>query len=223
VAPILDVVLAVLRRRLPPAAEAWYARVDAPAPAETSAFVRDFAAASRVLGSGATLEAADRDDLRAAGVAAAAGWRLVDVGRVAMLVAAARHLTADALVALVGDCYAHGDTDERRAVLLALALLPAPERFVSLAVDACRTSVQPLFEAIACENPFAAAHFPAASFNQMVLKAVFTGVALERVVGLEARRTPELRRMAADYASERRAAGRSVPADLERLIGGSER
>jgi hypothetical protein len=222
VAPIPDVVLAVLRRRLPPAAEEWYARVDAPAPAETSAFVRDFAAASRVLGSGATLEAADRDELRAAGVAVA-GWRLVDFGRVAMLVAAARHVTADALVALVGDCYTHGDTDERRAVLLALALLPAPERFVPLAVDACRTSVQPLFEAIACENPFAAAHFPAASFNQMVLKAVFTGVALERVVGLEARRTPELRRMAADYASERRAAGRSVPADLERLTGGSER
>src|SRR5262249_60879709 len=97
------------------------------------------------------------------------GWRLADLGRVAMLVSAGRRLAADDLVGLAADCYTHGDTDERRAVLLSLALLPAPERFVPLAVDACRTSVQPVFEAIACENPFAAAHFPAASFNQMAL------------------------------------------------------
>lgn len=48
----------------------------------------------------------------------------------------------------------------------------------------------------------------------MVLKARFTGVALERIIGLKKRATPELRRMAADYASERGAAGRSVPKDV---------
>jgi len=53
----------------------------------------------------------------------------------------------------------------------------------------------------------------------MVLKAVFAGVALRRILGLAGRRTPELRRMAGDYASERRAAGRSVPVDLACLLG----
>jgi hypothetical protein len=76
-----------------------------------------------------------------------------------------------------------------------------------------------VFEAIACENPYPAAHFPELNFNQMVLKALFTGVALERVIGLDGRVTPELARMANDYASERRAAGRSVPADIWRVTG----
>jgi hypothetical protein len=49
----------------------------------------------------------------------------------------------------------------------------------------------------------------------MVRQALVTGVALDRVVGLGARVTPELVRMANEYAAERRAAGRSVPADLD--------
>jgi hypothetical protein len=53
----------------------------------------------------------------------------------------------------------------------------------------------------------------------MVLKAFFTGVPLARVVGLDDRLTPELARMAAGFASERRAAGRSVPADIGRVTG----
>ena len=77
--------------------------------------------------------------------------------------------------------------------------------------------VTPIFEAIACENPFPSLYFSDESFNQMVLKAVFVGVSLERVVGLRARVTPELSRMAEDYAAERRAAGRTVPSDLALL------
>ena len=55
----------------------------------------------------------------------------------------------------------------------------------------------------------------------MVLKALFTGVTLARIIGLDERVTPELGRMAADYASERRAAGRSVPEDLSRITKGA--
>jgi hypothetical protein len=51
----------------------------------------------------------------------------------------------------------------------------------------------------------------------MVLKTLFLGVALERILGLDRRKTAELARMAEDYASERKAAGRSVPADIGRL------
>ena len=54
-----------------------------------------------------------------------------------------------------------------------------------------------MFEAIACENPFPARYFPELNFNQMVLKALFNGVALARIVGLRRRRNPELARMAA--------------------------
>jgi hypothetical protein len=111
-----------------------------------------------------------------------------------------------------------GDNDERVAILRALPLLPDPARFLDLAVDACRTNVVSIFEAIACDNPYPAAHFPDLNFNQLALKTVFLGLPLARILGLGDRRTPELARMADDYAAERRAAGRPVPADLT-LIG----
>ncbi len=148
-----------------------------------------------------------------------ASWGLDGLCRGALLLHAAAALAPGELEVLVEESFLGGDTRERQAVLRTLVLLPDPGRFVPLAVEACRTSVQPVFEAIACENPYPGLHFPESSFNQMVLKAVFIEVAVGRILGLEARITPELRRMAADYASERRAAGRSVPADVERLLG----
>ena len=90
-------------------------------------------------------------------------------------------------------------------------LLPRPERFLAIAVESCRSSVQSVFEAIACENAYPAAFFPEANFNQMVLKALFTGADVRRVGGLAERCGAELVRMAEDYASERRAASRSIP------------
>ena len=111
-----------------------------------------------------------------------------------------------------------GDQAERRAVLCALPLLAAPERFVDLAVNACRTHETPVFEAIACDNTYPGDHFPDAAFQQMVLKALFIGLPLARVVHLGRRRSPELARMASAYASERRAAGRTVPADVALLV-----
>ena len=150
------------------------------------------------------------------------GWGVDEAGRAAMLVAAAAGLAEERLAALVEECYGRGDNRERQAVLKALPLLPPSERLVALGVDACRTSIQPLFEAIACENPYPAARFSDLNFNQMVLKALFVGVAVDRIVGLDGRLTPELARMAADYASERRAAGRSVPSDIARLTARGE-
>ena len=67
---------------------------------------------------------------------------------------------------------------------------------------------------MACENPYPSQHFPDRNFNQLVLKALFNGVALSRVVGLASRLNAELTRMAGDYADERRAAGRAVPSDI---------
>jgi hypothetical protein len=164
------------------------------------------------------LEAAETERLRAAGVDWPVAARIDELWRVAVLLGAA---SRDDFERLVADVYRGGDTDERRAVLRALPLLPAAERFVALAADACRTSVLPIFEAIACENPFPARHLSALHFNQMILKALFLDVSLARVLDLDGRRTAELTRMARDYAQERRAAGRAVSTDLAALAGES--
>jgi hypothetical protein len=203
----------------------WWAAAAASVAAHGGELAERFTGASRRVGKRAlALTAADRARLTHAGVDwPLARWATDDLARVTLLLlyAAVRPAHRDA----VETCYREGDTRERQAVLYALPLLPVPETFVDLAVEACRTHVQPVFEAIACENPYPARYFAEPAFNQMALKAVFTGVALERIVGLRSRASEELARMAADYASERRAAGRPVPADLDLLMSakGSQR
>ena len=218
-----DGLLAVVRAHASAPAREWLngAVKTARAPLDRSGFVTAFALAARQVGRAAPEPAPAEDTrLRAAGVIwPVAPWGLDGLTRSGLLLHAAAGLAPGELEALVEECFLQGDTRERQAVLRTLPLLPDPGRFVPLGVEACRTSVQPVFEAIACENPFPVRHFPESSFNQMVLKAIFIGVAVGRILGLEDRITPELRRMAADYASERRAAGRSVPGDVAYILG----
>jgi len=141
-------------------------------------------------------------------------WTIDDVARLALLVAAADRPDEDRFVEIATECFDRGDAREQQSWLRTISLLPGAARFRPLAIDACRTNILPLFESIACENPYPAAEFPERNFNQMVLKALFNGVPLARIVGLRERSNKDLARMAADYAAERRAAGRSVPADI---------
>ena len=140
-------------------------------------------------------------------------WTLEDAARAVLLLrraeASAATFSDDAVA-----CYEQGDAREQRSWLRAIGTLPDPKQFLASAVDACRSSILPIFEAIACENPYPSRHFPERNFNQVVLKALFSGVALSRIVGLDGRLNAELTRMASDYADERRAAGRPVPADI---------
>ncbi len=202
-------------------ARSWF--VDKIAKLDGPSFAAAHAGAGRRLGSqSCELSSAERAGLQSAGLLLPEQWPLSAVGRAALAVElCARLAPAEHEAALVKQ-FRTGDNAEREAILHALSLLPDAARFVELAIDACRSHVQSVFEAVACENPYPAAHFPEHNFNQMVLKAFFTGVQVKRITGLSARRTPELARMARAYASERRAAGRSVPDDLELATGASE-
>jgi hypothetical protein len=141
-------------------------------------------------------------------------WTVDDFARAALLVSAAERLGADAFADAATACFERGDAREQQSWLKAVNALPDPERFLRLAIDACRTNIVPLFESIACENSYPSRFFPERNFNQMVLKSLFNSIALTRIVGLAGRLNAELSRMAGDYAAERRAAGRTVPADI---------
>jgi hypothetical protein len=222
-APVALLFQELISRRVGEPSRRWLdeARVAAGPTLDREALVTAFAGAARRLGKNRLDPGVeDVSQLQAVGVTWPMGeWGLDELGRAMVLLLAAEHLPARDLPDLVEECYRRGDNRERQAILRAMPLLPEPERFLEIGVDACRTHIQPLFEAIACENPYPAAYFPDLNFNQMVLKALFIGVALERIAGLPGRVTPELGRMAGDYASERRAAGRSVPADIWRVTG----
>lgn len=191
-----------------------------PAADEMPAIVRfraAFAGAARRL-RGCQLLAEDVQALAGAGVIGAENWQIDNVARTALLLRALSALPADGHAEFVRQVYLRGDYREQAAVLHSLSFLPQPEQHLELAIDACRTNVLDVFEAIACENAYPAAFFPAANFNQVVLKAIFMAVLAGRIAGLASRVTPELKRMVTDFASERRAAGRSVPEDVDLIV-----
>jgi len=140
-----------------------------------------------------------------------------ELARVLVLLTAEARAPKGSFAAFFRRAFDDGDNRERIAVLRALPFLARPEDVLETAIESTRTHVVPIFEALACDNPYPAAHFPDLNFNQMALKAAFVGLSLHRIVDLERRRTPDLARMARDYAAERRAAGRSVPSDLSLL------
>jgi hypothetical protein len=124
--------------------------------------------------------------------------------------------------AIVRFLFERGELGEQESMLRTLSLLPDPERYLDVALLGVRTNASRVFEAIACENPYPKAFFDEASFNQMVLKALFWEVSVRRIEGLREHWTPELVRMVEAYRSERLAAGRAIPADVEFVIGGAD-
>ena len=146
-------------------------------------------------------------------------FTLTDWVRLSLVFRAFTHLTAAEQPALIEQLFESGELGEQESLLRTLSLLPDPARFTDTGISACRTNARRVFDAIACDNPFPAEFFPELAFNQMVLKAVFVEAPVARIEGLAMRRTPELMRMARGYASERTAAGRSVPDDLALILG----
>ena len=142
----------------------------------------------------------------------------VELGRVTVLLRMGMHSSGQRVSETLTECFRRGDNAEKRAVLRSLALMPAPQELVDLAVNGCRTNVTTVFEGISCSNPYPAKHFPEPNFNQLVLKALFIGVALERIMSIRDRLNEDLARMARDYADEREAAGRSLPPDIELVM-----
>ncbi len=173
-----------------------------------------FASVPRRLGSAAAELAA----LAPADVPQArAHWTLTDYARLWLITRALPLLSAARQPSFVLGLFEGGESGEQVSVLRVLAALPEPERFLETGLQACRANARDVFEAIVCENAFLSSCFPSLNFNQAVMKAIFMEVSIQRIEGLAARITPELSRMAAGYASERRAAGRPVPADAEFL------
>jgi hypothetical protein len=216
-ANLLDLVL----RRCSGVAKDWLLRSvsSLDSPLDPNIFGAAYAGSRRRLGSEPfILDADEQAALKGSELLALSQHPLDEVCRIALLSRASEYLPTEDYSSFISELYLRGDNFERQALLRGLIYLPNPERFLSTAVEACRTSVQVIFEAIACDNPYPWRYFLEPNYNQMVLKALFIGSPLVRVVGIHKRITPELVRMAKDYAAERQAANRSVPEDIALYI-----
>ncbi|MEU7875700.1 EboA domain-containing protein [Dactylosporangium sp. NPDC049140] len=135
------------------------------------------------------------------------GWSVDDAARVLLL-------TSMKDTSEIPQLYRHGDAAEKRAVLRALPLLDLAET-AQILEDALRTNDARL---VAAALGPAARHLSVAAWRQGVLKAVFMQVPLAAVADLDERADAELAIMLAGLAEERRAAGRTMPADARALI-----
>lgn len=141
-----------------------------------------------------------------------------DLARTRLLAVLAEVLDDAKLADEVAQLYRYGDDAERRGVLRGLAALPAAtvQTGLELVKDALRANDIRLVAA--AMGDFSARHLDAHSWRHGVLKCLFVGVPLAAVSELDGRTDDELLRMVGDYAEERRAAGREVPADAVTLL-----
>jgi hypothetical protein len=210
-------------RRIDPAAAAFLREAAARAGAEglaSAAFASAWGRAGRRLGRAAlAFDADETAELARAGAPfAPAGWAADEAGRALLLLAALAGTEPEARAPALRELYRTGEVRERQALVRVLAFIPdppGPAALADLAEEVARTHMLSVFEALACENPYPARHLADAAFGQIVVKALSNGIALSRIAGLASRRGPELSRMVQAFASERLAAGRPLPPDLE--------
>jgi hypothetical protein len=180
-------------RHITPEARAWLDETTARIAADARAIRAAFPAAGRHCGR------AEADDVRAQ-------------------LLLALPLSGEPLAAEVTALYRNGDVAEQRAVLRALPLLDFGDLALALVREALRSNDTTLIEAAV--GPYTARHLDTDAFRHAVLKCAFCDIPLDRVSGLEARADRELARMLTDFAHERVAAGREVPADVWPVVAG---
>ena len=142
-------------------------------------------------------------------------WRIDEASRALLLTA----LDETLLPVRLATTLRHADLGEQLALYRALPLLPPHPDVTTCARRGLRSNVRAVFEAIAHDNPWPAAHLDEPAWNQLVLKALFVGSELAPIRGLDERVNAELATMLLDYARERRAAGRNIAAELWRALG----
>lgn len=184
------------------------------------AFFMAFSAAGREVGrDGLGLDASDLDAAdRARRGWDPSGWTLDQAARTLLVL----HLPADDAESFCGaleKLFQTAEGSELVALYQALPLLPHPERHAARCAEGVRTNMTTVFTAVAHRNPYPAEQLGEGAWNQMILKALFVGVALDPVVGIDRRANPALARMLCDYAHERWAAKRTVSPELWRCVG----
>ena len=111
-----------------------------------------------------------------------------------------------------------GELNELVALYSALPVLAFPEAWRFQATEGIRNNIADVQSAIMLHNPYPADYFDEAAWNQLVLKAIFTDKDVTQITGLDERKNARLAQTLADFAAERRAAGRTLPPNIEQLL-----
>ena len=108
------------------------------------------------------------------------------------------------------------DKGELETFLRYLILLPNSQNFRNVAVEALRTNITAVFDAISQNNPYPSLFFNDHQWNQMFLKAAFMERDLGGILDIDTRANEDLARIISDYAHERWSASRKVDPEIWR-------
>lgn len=211
----------LIRRHASPEGFAWLeSRLSEAATGDVKGLNLGFSMAPRKLGK--TDLALSETDLQAANEARPAwdprGWSVDQAARALLIVSLPAPEPA-AYVQLLDRLFAAAEMGEAVALYQALPLLPHPEAHRFRCTEGIRTNIKAVFCAVAHRNPYPAEQLDEGAWNQLVMKSLFVGAALDPIVGLDRRANATLARMLVDLAHERRAAHRPVPPELWRCVG----
>jgi len=145
-------------------------------------------------------------------------WSLDQVARTRLLLALP-HADPERFLATLDRLFAAAGLQEMVALYQALALLPHGPLLAKRAAEGVRSSMTVIFESVALDNPYPHVHLDEGAWNQLVLKSLFNGSRMERIVGFDARANLLLMRQLCGYAHERWAAHRRVDPLLWRGVG----
>ncbi|MEB8330380.1 EboA domain-containing protein [Flavobacteriaceae bacterium KMM 6897] len=143
---------------------------------------------------------------------------LLQIGRVYLLI---RVLEADEefFFKKVENIIQVSDTGELSTFLKFLILMPNSGNYKNVAVEALRTNIATIFDAISLKNPYPSMFFNDQQWNQMYLKAAFMERDLSQIMDIDKRANKDLARIISDYAHERWAASRKVDPYFWRPVG----
>lgn len=119
---------------------------------------------------------------------------------------------------VIEELFRQADLGELTLLYKALPFYAYPDAWVTRCAEGIRSNMGTVLEALMQENSYPAEHLPEAAWNQMVLKAVFTGQNLDLVYGLQKRKNAALAASLLHYAEERWAAGRDTDARIWNLV-----
>lgn len=143
---------------------------------------------------------------------------LLQIGRVYLLINVLE-ADEDFFFDKVANIIQVADTGELETFLKFLILMPNSGKFRNVAVEALRTNIATIFDAISLNNPYPSAFFNDQQWNQMYLKAAFMERNLSSILDIDTRANKDLTRIISDYAHERWAASRSVDPYFWRPVG----
>lgn len=92
-------------------------------------------------------------------------WSADEAARVALLLAI-HHGDDEAFAALFEKLCVTAEINEHVAYMKGLAIFPAGKRLLGRAREGVRSSIAPVFEAVACRNPYPRDHFDDEAWNQ---------------------------------------------------------